>query len=251
MLDSQYCHAHRKYTPEIHKDRWVRKYLVGQNGPVFLFTETKPKLHFLKDLESGSIHLTKEDLQKIPIREYNVDIYVLLLERGFANYGDHPRLEWTGLWFFTSILRHFANDEVLQKLKTRLEKSLILSSGQSLYTFLHFMGGTAKGRPSLANILLDYIPTLLDTDAAKELSWMSYNELDKLRITYEKELGAQHFLTRCLVLRWLLDIKELYQTEKTIQKIKMDQCKEEIMMNRWHPDRVEKYLLAGLDIDDM
>ena len=75
--------------------------------------------------------------------------------------------------------------------------------------------------------------------------------MDVLRSFYIEKLTDDHPLTKMLVQRWLPDLKELYQAEKAIQKIKMDQCKEELMMNRWHPNRVEKHLLMGLDVEDM
>ena len=80
--------------------------------------------------------------------------------------------------------------------------------------------------------------------------YLQMTDLSKLA-GYEVELGEGHPLTRALVGRWLLDLKELYVAEKAIQKIKMDACKEELMMNRWHPRRVSWCLKQGLDIEDM
>ena len=259
MVDSNYCYAHRNMTLECIKDRWLKKFIIGNNRyPLYTIISPFNKSKILKDLRTKVVVLTPEDILKIPTTEAYVDIYILLLENNFAQYGDHPRLEWSGLWLYTSILLNFPfvnfpvpHQNTLGELKHKLEKHLILSCGKSLYTFLEFMAGTAMGRPRLTSILHTLIPTLLDTDAAKEMSWMSYDELDKLRLTYEKHLGKKHTLTKCLVQRWLLDVKELYQTEKAIQKCKMDCCKEELMMNRWHPQRVEKLLLMGYDVEDM
>jgi hypothetical protein len=242
------------------KLRWMKRFIIGVDRTPF-YTVNWPYrgTKILKDLKDQVVILTKEDIQKIPVKEAYVDIYLLLLEHGFAQQGDHPRLEFVAFWFYVSILYNFPHlrnqrqeiETTLSLLKDLLEKHLILSSGKTLHSFLDFMGGTAKGRARLVATLHTLIPTLLDTDAAKEMSWMSYDELDKLRLTYEKELGKDHVLTKCLVQRWLLDIKELYQTEKAIQKIKMDHCKEELMMNRWHPSRLEKYLEMGYDIDQL
>ena len=259
MIGSNYCYAHRNMTPEGIRDRWLNKYIIGVNRyPLYTIISPFNKSKILKDLHSKTIVLTREDILKIPAKEAYVDIYMLLLENKFAQYGDHPRLEFIGLWLYTSLLYNFPfvaypvhHQTSLRELRLQLEKHLILSSGRSLYKFLNFMGGTAMGRRKVAEELLWLIPRLLDTEAAKEMSWMSYDELDKIRLTYEKHLGKNHALTKCLVQRWLLDIKELYQTEKAIQKIKMDQCKEELMMNRWHPSRLQKYLNMGYEIDQL
>jgi hypothetical protein len=238
----------------------MTKFIIGKDrSPYYTVNWPYRGEKILKDLHEQVVVLTKEDIQKIPVKEAYVDIYLLLLEHGFAQQGDHPRLEFISYWFYTHILYNFPNllnprqDIVctLGILKGLLEKYLILASGKTLYSFLNFMGGTAKGRSRLTSVLHRLIPTFLDTDAAKEMSWLSYDTLDKLRLTYEKELGKDHVLTKCLVQRWLLDIKELYQTEKAIQKLKMNQCKEELMMNRWHPSRLQKYLDMGYDIEQL
>lgn len=261
MLNSNFCHAHQDMTPELFKERWMTKYIIGKDRTPYYTVNSCPHKakKILNDLRAKVVVLTKEDICKIPIRERYVDIYLLLLEHNFAKHGDHPRMEIASYWFYISILGNFPFlqnphqdiSSTLGILKGHLEKHLILSSGKSLFTFLEFIGGTSKGRNRLTAYLHTFIPTLLDTDAAKEMSWMSYDELDKLRETYEKELGKEHTLTKCLVQRWLLDIKELYHAEKAIQKIKMDYCKEELMMNRWHPSRLQKYLDMGYEIEEL
>jgi hypothetical protein len=259
LLDSPYCYVHRHMTPHLFKERWIEKYLVGRQGyPTYTLMYPKIVNTILDDLQTGKVILTKEDIQKIPFREAYVDIYLLLLQNNFATFGDHPRLEFVGLWLYCYILYNFpfiGQENQVQStygiLKQEIEKHLILSSGKALYKFLEFMGGTTRGRRKLMQRMDRVVPSFLDSDAAKEMSWMSYDELDKLRITYEQELGKENILTKCLVQRWLLDIKELYHAEKQIQKIKMDQCKEELMMVCWHPDRVSKLLYAGIDPEDM
>ena len=259
MMDSDLCHSHRHISPDILKERWFEKYIIGKDRyPLFTIISPFKKDKILNDLKAGVVTLTKEDIKKIPAKECYVDIYLLLIENNFAEFGDHPRLEFLGLWLYVFILTDFEFAERpenhknrLLDLKRQLENVLILSSGNSMYKFLQHMAGTSKGRTKLTKQLVQIIPPLLDTNAAKEMSWMSYDELDKLRTIYEKELGKDASLTKCLVQRWLPDIKELYNTEKQIQKMKMDQCKEELMMNRWHPERIEKYLDMGIDLEDL
>ncbi len=258
MLDSDYCYVHRNITEEVRKERWFQHYIVGKDRyPMYTIISPFKKDIILQDLLSRRIVLNKEDILKIPAKEAYVDIYLLLLEHNFAKYGDYPRLERIGLWLYQTILHNFPFDNrtdfernKLFALKQALETHLILASGLSLYRFLEFIGMAMIGRGRLMRQMRDFIPTILDSQAAKELSWFSYDELDNIRKGWI-ELSKDHPMMKCLTERWLPDIKELYHTEKAIQKIKMDQCKEELMMNRWHPSRVEKFLLAGIDVEDM
>jgi hypothetical protein len=250
MNDSEFCFSHRNMTKEIYKKRWFKRFILNSlylhAGP-----NAKQRAHYIKKvlapLLSGYITLTQADILNIPSQPRFVDIYLLLLEFGFVQRGFHRALESKIYWYYCYIV----DNHIENALSVYIEDQFILSSGKDFFDFLIWIGGTAMSRPRLTSTMIQHIPTFLDSNAAKELSWFARDELDKLRIAYEKEPGKDHPLTRCLVQRWLLDLKELYQTEKAIQKIKMDQCKEELMMNRWHPDRVEKYLLAGIDIDDM
>ena len=252
--DSDFCLQHSALSKETLKDRWVSLYLLGE-GSLSIYTvfNRRNEDKILLDLQSGWITLTKEDIRKIPNQQRFIDIYLFLMENGFTERGANMKLEFTSLWFLMQLLVNFpelTSHDRLDPLVKLIERNLVLASGKTLYDFLMWIRYPVVGRPRLTQALVTYIPKFLDTEAAKELSWYPRDELDKLRIEYENTPGKEHPLTKCLVLRWLLDLKELYQTEKAIQKIKMDQCKEELMMNRWHPDRVLKYLEMGLDIDD-
>jgi hypothetical protein len=261
MIGSDYCYVHRNLTPDAFKERWFKKYILGRDVPYYTLFSCCKKDKLLSDLESGTVILTKEDILKIPAHEAYVDIYILLLEHNFVSSGDHPKLERAGLWLYQSILHHFplevregeqppAFHKPIKLLKEKIENYLIHYSGDTLYRFFLFVGMATVGRRKLQRQMQAYIPTLLDTHAAKELSWYSFHQLDEIRkewIACQKE----HPLLSCLTERWLLDIKELYKTEKQIQKIKMNHCKEELMMITWHPDRVSKLLEAGIDFCDM
>lgn len=251
-LDSQYCASHRIISADTLKSRWFQRYILGSyTYPIYTFRSPKYETQLLADLSSGKVILTKEDICKIPAKERYVDIYLLLLQNGFVKRGDHQKLEFVTYWFYAFLLAAFPDHDPLSLARQQIETHLVIGSGEALYHFLFFICGAIKGREKLTRQMLAYIPTLLDTEAARELAWFPRDELDKLRLEYEKVLGKEHPFTKCLVQRWLLDIKELYQTEKAIQKIKMDQCKEELMMFCWHPSRIEKYLLAGIDIMDI
>ena len=255
-LDSPFCLRHRDLSSEVIKARWFKRFILGTGGhPVFNYSWPCPsKARILEDLCSGQISLTKEDIQRIPLRDRYIDIFVLLCHHDFVNPADH-------LVHVAMCYEYFCKTKTLADrsrgainagpVAKEIERTLILSNYKTLIAFLVSTASIVRDRPGYTDSVLCYIPTLLDSDAAKEMSWFSRDVLDTLRIHYEKILGTDHPMTKCLVQRWLMDIKELYQTEKAIQKIKMDQCKEELMMNRWHPDRIEKYLLAGFDDDDI
>jgi hypothetical protein len=132
----------------------------------------------------------------------------------------------------------------------KIEKVLIVHSGRTLFDFMYFLPVFMKRNDLFSEFLLDYIPSICDSHGAKQLSWWSKNNLDELRLHYEKELEKENPFTKCLVERWLPDLKELYKTEKIIQKLKIDSCKEELMRVVWHPDRVSKYLEMGIDLND-
>ena len=258
VIGQDFCHAHKSMTPSLIKERWIKKYILGENGnPLYTIVSLAKKDKILSDLNSGFIKLTKRDIQKIPARDPFVDIYLLLIEHNFAHFGDHPKMEVAGLWLHQILIHHFPfadgsdyRRNKLTTLKHKLEQYLITSSGHSFYKFLQFLGKAAIGRQNVQENMVLFVPTVLDSNGAKELSWYSYSELDSIRQEWIKR-KEDHPLLPVLVERWLPDIKELYHTEKAIQRIKMDHCKEEIMMNRWHPARVEKYLNMGIDAFDM
>lgn len=252
--NSDFCHAHRNLSKDTLKHRWVSRYLIGQQGhPIYTVFHKLNEKTILSDLQSGWIVLTKDDVRRLPKLDRYTDIYLLLIEHGFVERGTHIPLEFATLWFFMRLLTQFElnHDRSLLPLVSLIERNMILASGKTLYDFLMWIRYPVVGRLRLTSALLNYIPKLLDTEAAKELSWYPRDELDKIRIEYEQRPGFDHPLTKCLVQRWLLDLKELYVTEKAIQKIKMNQCKEELMMNRWHPERLKVLLEMGLDFDDV
>jgi len=251
--DNGYCSSHKSYSSETHKERWFKRYILGIGQPLpFYWSFAEPQDQNVKEivraLKAGEIQLSKEDIQKIPNRDLYIDVYTLLVLFDLAKPSDHPLLLGRSLLYY---LRFLSTGARLNTTTQVIRQSLILSTGQYLLAYLQSIPIFLKKTPEYLDLFLRDVPTMLDSEAAKELSWRSRQELDVLRMVYEGKLGVDHPLTKTLVQRWLPDIKELYQTEKAIQKCKMDQCKEELMMNRWHPDRVGKYLLMGIDVEDM
>ena len=249
-LDSKYCSQHENLSQETRKDRWICRYILGGGGvSPYSWWHKDLGIQILTDLKSKRIVLTKTDISKIPSRDRYIDIYVFLIKHGYADASDNSKLlARSYLYYIQGSSQNRESFDFLPEICS----ILILQSGRSLFRFLKTLSVICKKYNHFTPFAIEEIPRYLDSEAAKELSWWSHKELDELRIHYEKELSVEHPLTRCLVLRWLLDLKELYRTEKAIQKIKMDQCKEELMMNRWHPDRLWKYYeMFGIEVDDM
>ncbi len=252
LLESELCHVHQNMDPEVMKDRWFKRYVLGLTYTLFTYEKDwYDRNLILGPLKSGRFTLTKEDILKIPNREKYIDVFLLLVEHGFIPRGVHLRQESTCRWFFCFLMTDFPTKDPLPNLRKKLEELYVLHSGKVLYDFLIWLPYPLLNRSRMTKRFRAYIPTILDSSAAKEPSWMPHKELDNIRLEYEKIIGHDKATQRCLVERWLPDLKELYQTEKQIQKIKMNHCKEELMMNRWHPDRVSAYLEMGIDLDDI
>lgn len=248
-VDNKFCFAHKNIKPEILKQRWFNRYILTWSA--YTVFNNRDEGRILSDLASGNVVLTTKDILKIPARDRYADVYLLFMKHGYVERGTHTSLEFIIFNLYTRIIVAYPPNHGLAPLRELIEQTLILSSGQAFYDYLMWLGPFVGSREQMMRAMVVHIPTLLDSAAAKELSWFPRDELDKLRVHYEKVLGKEHPMTKCLVERWLLDLKELYQTEKAIQKLKMDQCKEELMMDRWHPSRLEKYLEMGFEIDQL
>ena len=242
------------------KKEWIDTYiLAAHGGPMFHyeFGNHVRREDICGPLLSGEIVLTKEDLRMIEDYDYVldglIDVYVLLVSIGIFKARDSPILYQCAVDYYIRV------SEMGYRNYTRvckeIETHLLASSGRLLRRYLKMIPKIvhrkAERSPQFYRIFLESVPPLLETEAAKELSWDSKERLDKLRLLYQTLLGADHPLTKTLVQRWLPDLKELYATEKAVQKLKMNCCKEELMMNRWHPDRVWKHLEMGIEIEDM
>ena len=253
-LDSDYCHVHQNSSSKLQKLRWIKRFIFGHGGSVFSFYWSTPsESRILSDIQSGRIVLTKEDFHLIPNLDRYLDIYVFFVIHNIMNPTDNLSLLTRCVSYFMNLMiQHEGQNgkDYPNRLTGLIAENIILGSGEVFYHFLMVAAKLAKN-PRRVQFFLEFIPTLLDSGAAKELSWWPRDNLDMIRKEYEKVLGTDHPLTKCLVQRWLLDLKELYITEKSIQAIKMDQCKEELMMERWHPSRLEKYLAMGYEIDQL
>ena len=252
--DGIYCPQHKSYTPEIHKERWFKRYILGdmKSNSKYVLLHPFPEWHFnaiVKPLRSREIVLTKEDIQAIPDDDRYLDVYLLLVSLGCAEPQEH-------CFLFTRAIKLYYDEDFCMAppqsprylTKLEIEKHLIASSGPLLFDYLTRALTLRHVRETL---LFTTVPSRLYTQGAKELAWFPRESFESLRTEYERTAGAHHPLTKTLVERWLPELKQLYAKEKEIQKLKMNCCKEELMMNRWHPDRVWKHLEMGIDIEDM
>lgn len=254
--DSSYCHAHRNMTPETFKARWVKRFFGHfryRSWFSYLWNRNVGK-RILDDLASKKVVLTREDIEKIPKHQNKIDIFVLLIEYGYAEPNWNVGLYKMAVAYFLLLkvtVPRGATRIATEALMTTLERNLILKDHLALSLFFLCVGSEEWRFAQFVPTLLQYVPTLLDTNAAKQMSWYARDDLDTFRKWYEGRLGPDHPLTQCMVQRWLPDLKELYETEKAVQKLKMDHCKEQLMMFCWHPDRIQKYLDMGYDPDEM
>ena len=257
---SYFCHQHASQDRSVLKERWIQKFLLGNpDMPAILFLNmsSHKQKRLLRDLSSGLITLTKEDIARIPTEASHVDTFVFLVIHGYAKPQDFPEHLLVAYRYYSTLasLKEMAPRRRIQELGRMLdyqiETHMILASGETLFLFLSSVAKIILAQPETQNYLMRYIPVILDSEAAKELCWWPRDLLNTILVGCEKTLGKDHPLTQYFLQRWLLDLKELYTTEKCIQKIKMDSCKEELMMNRWHPSRILRQLEMGLDVDDM
>jgi hypothetical protein len=253
MDGSLFCYQHQDITPEEHKNRWFRKFILGSDGNRFLYSyDESKKDRILGDLRDKIIVLTQEDILKIPGRRWYIDIYLLLMEHGYIGLKEnsHPELYPKALiylsefWFLTNntLMLPFS------ALATKIKEVLIVKDSDHLLCFLYLLQGLMKGNNFQGDLLLQriisigaFLSSLIETDAARELSWKPFR--DTLLAGYKETLGEEHLLTSYMKAVYLPEFKDLYLSEKQMQKARMDTYKEDLMIYCWHPDRFETWCL--------
>lgn len=186
----------------------VRVFLLGKwlNPPAHMSVE--------ETLRSKQICLTKADIQNLPAKKSCMDIFILLLQLELAQPEDNlPLLHVC----FAHFLQNYARKTPVI---LAIQKELIQRSGLFLFQFLQ----KVKDQEAFP------MAELLDSEAGKELSWLSKDLFNPT---------------------WVPLLKELYAREKALQKKAMDPLKEELMKVCWHPDRVLKYLEMGIEMEDI
>lgn len=250
--ESEYCHQHNDFTSVLFKQRWLNKHIYCPDGNTFCFFEIFRIKRILAELKSGRVVLTPKDIEKIPATSEYHDIFFLLIINGFAKPEYNAKLTKTAFNHYLRNKMVIPPEQHGNHLFHRLVRQyLIEDTARHLFMFLWSLPSFSRKYPGINDTIVTEVQSLLDSTGAKELSWYSRETLNKLYLRYKEKLGSDHMLTQYMVQRWLLDLKELYVCEKNIQKCKMDYCKEELMMNRWHPSRIEYYHNLGLEVEDM
>ncbi len=265
LLDADYCYVHNQI-PEIHaqKKRWINRHIMGYGGyGAFYHNDLLRQKQILKDLRNKKVVLTETDISNIPLRFKYLDIYVLLVKHNYATYNWNPPLmmlcyQYMMKFHPTNLNGPSGNQDLIQD----IHQHIVLKNSSSFFDFLglvpmieekiHFSSEEAKARFRIT--VSTYVAACLEhSEAARELSWWPKSSLEVLMKTYTDvhKLNEEHPYYNCLIQRWLPELYELNYTEKQIQKIKMDHCKEELMMNRWHPDRVEWLMNQGIEVENM
>lgn len=247
---SLFCGLHQDISPEEHKRRWVDKFLFGADGKPFYFRfDEGKKTRILGDLQGGIIQLTKNDIASIPNTLQCLDIFVFLVENGFACiFDNHPLLLKSFHYLYNYYILN-ADVENWHLLAKKIVEVLILAHEDSLHFFLqrvveifrmsHFtnLQQFQKGAP----IFGEFLKYLFTKPAGKALSWNpSYSSLPPI---YKGVLGKDHPICALLEEHIVPHISKVYKQEKKAQKEKIDSLKEELMAASWHPDRFQEWCL--------
>lgn len=243
-----FCHQHREITPEDHKNRWFRKFILASDGKPFLYTyDEYKKTRILGDLNDSIIHLTEDDIQRIPNRNKYMDIYLLLFENGYITLTNNNSALYNRCLLYLSQFLYRSNTSdflPLSPLAKKIREILLLQDATHLHFFLHFLpkfqadpsfqGDRLKTRmDSIAAFLM----SLLDSDAAKQLSWQPIQETLLGCFTIKSPM------TEFLQDIYLPALKVLNKTVKQAQKSRTNTFKEDLMIVCWHPDRFVDYCL--------
>ena len=107
----------------------------------------------------------------------------------------------------------------------------------------------------LPNVALTQIVLILPIELPNYPEFRDENQHPLDSCCSERSYGSFHAITVVMDKEFVTKevVTEQMRQEK-VRKCAMEQCKnikEDLMMNRWHPSRVERLLLAGYDVEDM
>lgn len=250
-------------TAQLHKERWVERNILGKRANdtrafYFHFTEANsPTKPILEPLRRGEIQLTDADIRRIPAKALYIDIFVLLLQTGYARPNQNKNLFLLMLDYYIrlQLIPHFPFairiPGGLSPVCREIGK-LLQNDADILVKFMYVLPQMLHKKFSeyedLEGMLVPVLLELQESKAQRELCWYSKEGL--LFDIYKKTDIGKKFLP------FLNDIfyprlHELLKEEKKAKYARSNIIKEELMMRQWHPDRVWKYLEMGIDIEDM
>ena len=254
--DGVYCSSHRGDAyQEHHKGRWWKKYILGnKNGLYFFQYERKGENRIYKDLTSGHIKITPEDVASIPPLDRYIDIFAFLCLNNWAKPQDNERL-WRKSMLYVITKHLLFNIGRLEGYSSTVNdiQDALLTSPELFTDLMDLIAYKISSLTILNAIHLENITQwmnrLLELDIVKKISWM--NKRDVFYATFSAVLGTEHTLTKYMDSRFLPEIRSILRTEMGIQKAKMLHYKEELVAKAWHPRRLELYLNMGYPLDDV
>jgi len=254
--DGVYCSSHRGDAyQEHHKGRWWKKYILGnKNGLYFFEYERKGENRIYKDLTSGHIKITPEDVASIPPLDRYIDIFAFLCLNNWAKPQDNELL-WRKSMLYVITQHLLFNIGRLEGYSSSVNdiQDALLTSPELFTDLMDLIAYKISSLTVLHAIHLENITQwmncLLELDIAKKISWM--NKRDVFYATFSAVLGTEHILTKYMDSRFLPEIRSILRTEMGIQKAKMFHYKEELVAKAWHPRRLELYLNMGYPLDDV
>lgn len=217
--------------------RWKALYISPRSYSISLQNKSGIK-HLMLQVERGHVVLTRKDIEKIPAQMRFIDIFIALVEHGYA------KASWN-LGLLKCCVSYFLELEYY-KINHRKLADLFTSDHEAFKSFVETSSVLMKtnGLPQeYQGTLFDCMMELLETPGGREYSWSSTPNVDDFA-----EPGTVFYTF--MASRFLPDLREVRRTEMGIQKARMDYVKEEMMAFCWHPDRVIRYLDLGWDMGD-
>ena len=229
--------------------QWKKRYMSPSSPSLALLSEAEME-HFVSQLNSGHIKVTKKDVERIPDDPKFIELYLFLIHGGFAE----PF--WNTKLYLKTILFLFELEQLGARNHPLFEPIVDVLITRDQDSFEKFLASAVvlvrEGmiQRSFYPHLFALMLVFLEMPGGIEFCWSNpYARLGEKFKEMLSESGQnfQHFLDA----RFWPEVREVLATQKGILKAKMDHIKEELMMNRWHPTRVELYLEMDIDVDDM
>lgn len=256
--DGYFCNIHDSLGSHALKNRWIFHYFKRAYYCMNALCKTQQdafESRMLEPLRLGFFTLTNKDFDKscgFTPSGALIDIYIVLAKHDFIEIDVSPDMYHLCAEYPLRMMTYFAMTPNLVvprdsiPLLICIEDTLVLKDGRTMSRFIEHLISYRNSlfylrRPSIFKYLL----CLLRTPAGAEYIW-SKNMISR-------PWGSQHttdfevFMDK----EFLVAIESELSTQKRYRRLRSEIFKEELMQNRWHPDRVQHYFDLGLDIDDM
>lgn len=239
-------------TTQLHKQRWFDRNILGKrpgNDCVFYFHSTEansPAKAILEPLRRGEIRLTDADIRRIPAKALYIDIFVLLLQHGYARPTQNKRLFLLTIDYYIrlQLIPYFPFairiPGGLSPVCREIGK-LLQNDADILLKFMYVLPQMLQKKFSeyedLEGMLVPVLLELQESNAQRELCWYSKEGL--LIDMYKKTSIGKKFLP-FLNEVFYPRLHGLLKEERKAKYARSNIFKEELMATVWHPDRVER-----------